>query len=98
MALAWALALNGDTKSAAASADQAWKHLAHSSRQDRQHIEILTALLHGRLSQALDLAFEHLSEFGSDPLLTHLLDRCICDRDDPGLTAGLHALHERDSA
>jgi hypothetical protein len=85
IALACALALDGDARQSSAHTQEARQHLAGAARRDRQHVEILAAVLEDRLTQALGLAFEHLAEFGPDPLLVSMLTRRIQQRQDSGL-------------
>jgi hypothetical protein len=92
MALACAYALGGDAEQAATATEAACQHLAGASRRDRQHVQILAAVIGGHVEHALGLAFEHIAEFGGDPLVLHLLSRHITDRQDPLLLSELHAL------
>jgi hypothetical protein len=92
MALACAYALDGQAEEAATSTEKARRHLPGASRRDRQHVQILAALIGGQVEHALALAFEHTAEFGRDPLVLHVLSRRIGDRRDPLLTSELRAL------
>jgi hypothetical protein len=92
MALACVYALDGNVEQAATSIASARRHLVGASRRDRQHVEILSALMGGQVEHALGLAFEHIAEFGRDPLVLHLLSRRIGDRQDPRLRSEWRAL------
>jgi hypothetical protein len=92
MALACAYALDGKAEQAAASTEAARRHLAGASRRDRQHVQILADLIGGQVEHPLGLAFEHIAEFGSDPLVLHLLSRRVSERHDPVLSSELRAL------
>jgi hypothetical protein len=86
------LALEGDAQDSSACVQDARRHLARAPRRDRQHVEILAAVLEDHLTQALGLAFEHLTEFGPDPLMVSVLTQRIERSPDPGLSDGLQAL------
>jgi hypothetical protein len=64
-------------------------------RRERQRLEILVAVVQGRLSHALGLTFEHFGEFGDDPLVSNLLSREVGERGDPKLSAEMAALLAR---
>jgi DNA-binding GntR family transcriptional regulator len=51
------------------SSEAARRLLEGASRRVRQHVQILSALIAGQVEHALGLAFEHIAEFGSDPLV-----------------------------
>ena len=69
-----------------------------TNRQERQKTEILAAVSGGRVAHALDLAFEHLHEYGWDPVLVEALSRAVAECQEPGLSAQLAALlHRLDS-
>jgi hypothetical protein len=63
-----------------------------ATHRERQHAEILTAIHKGRTSHALDLAFEHLEEFGPDQPIVHMLASAVADQHDPALTLDFDAL------
>jgi hypothetical protein len=65
---------------------------AAAARRDRHRIEIVTAVLDGRLSQALGLAFEHFEEFGLDCAVLGVLSLSIGGSEDIALHAGLRDL------
>jgi hypothetical protein len=68
------------------------ERLAGSTRQERQHAEILFAIHNGRTSHALGLAFEHLEEFGPDQSVVQMLASAVADQHDPALAIELDAL------
>jgi hypothetical protein len=69
-----------------------------ATRRDRQHVEILSAILAEHITRALGLAFEHIDEFGPDPLIIDMLYRAIARRQDPVLSAELASLAARDQS
>jgi hypothetical protein len=68
------------------------------NRKERQRAEILSAVLDDRVGHALDLAFEHVAEFGEDQLVARVLCIAVAKRQDPLLVAELDALRRRASA
>jgi hypothetical protein len=83
---ACAQARDGNHQQAEAIRREALTRLAGTTRRERQHVEILSALLQGKTSHALGLAFEHLEEFSIDPLVVQMLSSAVADRDDPALS------------
>ncbi|HEX6392625.1 MAG TPA: hypothetical protein VFZ97_04240 [Acidimicrobiales bacterium] len=68
---------------------------AGATRSERQHAEILLAIHKGRTSHALDLAFEHLDEFGADQSVVLELASAVADQDDSSLSIEFDALLRR---
>ena len=95
IALACAYALDGNYEQAEKSRKQAQARLGEATREERQQIEILAAILTGQAGHALGLAFEHLDEFNATPLIVHMLSAAVAERQDPALSAGFDAFLER---
>ena len=95
IALACAYALDGNASDAIASCRTALARRGGTSRRERQQVEILAALLDDRPAHALDLTFEHLEEYGPDPLVVHVLATVVSKRQDPALSSQLDALRRR---
>jgi hypothetical protein len=93
--LACAHARNRNHTRAEASRQEALACLGGAPRRERQHVEILSAILEGRASRALGLAFEHLDEFGIDQLVLQMLSSAVADRHDPALSLELDAFLAR---
>jgi hypothetical protein len=66
-----------------------------ATRRERQQAEILAAARHDRVSHALDLAFEHLDEFGPDHLVVHVLSNAVAESREPALLAEFDAFLKR---
>jgi hypothetical protein len=92
VALAYAYAKQGNHQGALESIEDARNQLAGAERRDRQLVEILSSALGDRLARSLDLAFEHVAEFGSDPLLIGLLCLRVKEERDPHFDRLLGAL------
>ena len=69
--------------------------LAGATRQERQHAEILFAIHRGWTSHALDLAFEHLEEFGPDQSVIQSLASAVGNQHDPAVAIEFEALVRR---
>jgi hypothetical protein len=82
----------GENVKAAAWQSKAVSDLEGAGREERQHVEILAAVLDDRLSHALGLAFEHLREFPEDQLILDMLEWEISGRVDPVQAEQLRAL------
>jgi hypothetical protein len=95
IALACAYALDGNYEQAEKSRAQAQARLGEATREERQQIEILAAIVTGQVAHALGLAFEHLDEFNATPLIVHMLSAAVAERQDPPLSAGFDAFLER---
>jgi hypothetical protein len=65
---------------------------AGSTRRERQHAEIRSAIHEGRTGHALDLAFEHLEEFGPDHSVFQMLASAVANQHDPALATEFEAL------
>jgi hypothetical protein len=65
--------LNMETAEARAKAAQARELATTTTRRERQHVEILAAVIEGQPKQALTGAEQHLEEFPRDALLFSLL-------------------------
>jgi hypothetical protein len=92
MALACALAESGNPEQAEVSRRDAVARVSGASRRERQQVQILSAVLEGRVAHALGLAFEHLEEFPDDQLVTHSMSVAVARRSDRILSAELEAL------
>ena len=68
---------------------------AGTSRRIRQQTEIFSAIHNGRTSHALDLAFEHLEEFGSDRAIVQALASAVDIQHTPALSVEFEALLRR---
>jgi len=68
---------------------------AGTTRRERQRAEILSAIRKGRTSHALDLAFEHLEEFGPDQTVVQMLASRVANQHDPGPAIEFDALLRR---
>ena len=66
-----------------------------ATRQERQAAEILSAIHQGRTSHALDLAFEHLEEFGGDQSVVQMLASAVANQHDLALSLAFEALLRR---
>jgi SAM-dependent methyltransferase len=79
-------ARNGDHKQAEASRPEGSARSGRATRRERQHVEILSAILRGQTSHALGLAFEHLDEFGVDQPVVEMLSAAVAERHDAALS------------
>jgi hypothetical protein len=95
IALACACALDGNYEQAQKSRKQAQARLAGATREERQQVEILAAIVTGQVRHALGLAFEHLDEFNATPLIVHMLSAAVAERQYPALSAEFDAFLER---
>jgi hypothetical protein len=71
------------------------ERIAGPTRRERQHAEILSGIRNGRTSHALDLAFEHLDEFGPDQMVVQMLGSAVANQPDPALAIEFEALLRR---
>jgi hypothetical protein len=74
------------------SDSQPASHHAGRSRRERQHVEILSAILDEDMTRALGLAFEHIEEFAPDPLMIDMLHSGVVKSKDPVLSAEFASL------
>jgi hypothetical protein len=94
IALACAYAVAGDNAKAEACRADAIAHLNDATRRERQHVEVLAAVLEDHLGHAFGLAFEHLREFNGDELVLYMLSDAVTRHSDPGLSTELDSLLE----
>jgi hypothetical protein len=62
------------------------------TRRERQHVEVVSAALHGDLARTAALGLEHLAEFPADAVAFYALSAVAADLGDPTLCAEMGRL------